>query len=312
MTTKTTDIMTPDNNTNEMGKKVGRNGLQTYNLERVMELLNMAKGERSFREYALDAGVSAANLYRIKKNDYKPSPQMLKTLTSDKAAPRGNVTFEDLMIAAGYQEKNSIELAREDMAIGEDNSEELPLRSRDRATLEERRKLREEMRARRKTFEMAATGLIYKGMTDANIEFSHLKTEDMNNELVLDINPDILVGVNHNGIKKWWIEFFYIDDHEPSRESARPVRPRRGRLFFRRYSEMLFGRLMLLPPKADRKITVVLNNSDFYEYMAKFKDLISYRGDLSIVLVDIDSLSILEETYLSHYVENETDTEFCL
>ena len=55
-----------------------------------------------------------------------------------------------------------------------------------------------------------------------------------------------------------------------------------------------------------------LNNSDFYEFMAKYKDKISYRGDLSIVLVDVDSLSILEETYLSHYDEKETKTEFYL
>ena len=121
-----------------------------------------------------------------------------------------------------------------------------------------------------------------------------------------------MIGVNHNGIKEWWVDFHYIDERSRNEETHNVPGPRRGRLFFRRYRDMVFGKLLFLPPKADRKITVVLNNSDLYEFMAKYKDKISYRGDLSIVLVDVDSLSIMEETYLSHYDEKETKTEFYL
>ena len=67
------------------------------------ELVKQAKGEdRSLRQYARDAGVDAAILSRLINGTYIPrKPGIYEALTSPQAAPRGGVTCQQLIAAAG-------------------------------------------------------------------------------------------------------------------------------------------------------------------------------------------------------------------
>ena len=69
----------------------------------VGELVKRAKGEdRSLREYARDSGVDAAILSKIINGSYIPKkPGIFEALTSPQAAPRGGVTCEQMVAAAG-------------------------------------------------------------------------------------------------------------------------------------------------------------------------------------------------------------------
>ena len=72
----------------------------------VGELVKRAKGEdRSLREYARDSGVDAAILSKMINGTYIPKkPGLYEALTSPQAAPRGGVTAQELIAAAGTSE----------------------------------------------------------------------------------------------------------------------------------------------------------------------------------------------------------------
>lgn len=64
----------------------------------LIKLLKLAQGDRSLNDFSRHANVSPGNLSRIMKGQ-KPSPEILKKL-AEKA--HNGITYEDLMIAAGY------------------------------------------------------------------------------------------------------------------------------------------------------------------------------------------------------------------
>ena len=74
-------------------------------MKRVSELIKKLVGERSIRKTGEDSGVTASYITSILKLKYMPSAEILKKLTSASAKPRNGVSLEDLMVAAGYQEK---------------------------------------------------------------------------------------------------------------------------------------------------------------------------------------------------------------
>jgi repressor LexA len=68
------------------------------------ELLKKSQGNRTLNAYARHADVSAGNLSRI-MNGQKPTPEILRKL-SEKAY--NNITYEQLMKAAGYMENKPL------------------------------------------------------------------------------------------------------------------------------------------------------------------------------------------------------------
>ena len=76
--------------------------------EKLFELIVMAKGEtRSMRKFTAAAGVSQSLPYRIKHGEVCPDVDTLMSFVSDKADPQNGVTLEDLVRAAGLEEKKS-------------------------------------------------------------------------------------------------------------------------------------------------------------------------------------------------------------
>ena len=73
----------------------------------VGELVKRAKGEdRSLREYARDSGVDAAILSKMINGTYIPKKTgIYEALTSPQASPRGGVTCEQMIAAAGTSEE---------------------------------------------------------------------------------------------------------------------------------------------------------------------------------------------------------------
>ena len=75
--------------------------------EKLCNLIQIAQGERTQNQYALQCGVSSAALSRIFRGDYKPSSKTLKKISSH---AYGGITYEMLLSAAGIiEDKNKNE-----------------------------------------------------------------------------------------------------------------------------------------------------------------------------------------------------------
>lgn len=68
-------------------------------MNELIKLLNLAQGERTLNQYALNSGISNSMLSLIKSGQRKPSADILLKLSKN---ARNNVTYKDLMKAAGY------------------------------------------------------------------------------------------------------------------------------------------------------------------------------------------------------------------
>ena len=61
-------------------------------------------GDRNIRKASEDTGVANSYISGIMNGKFKPSIKILQKLADPKANPQNGVTFEDLMVAAGYQD----------------------------------------------------------------------------------------------------------------------------------------------------------------------------------------------------------------
>ena len=70
--------------------------------------------------------------------------------------------------------------------------------------------------------------------------------------------------------------------------------------------------LVFLKPVRNRKISIVINHPEAYEELCSLRDRISYNGELSVILFDIERAAILRENYLSHFISEDPVGELLL
>ena len=262
-----------------------KNDNGNYDQQKVMELLFAAAGDRSFRQFAIDAGLSPGYLYRVKSGDYRLTPDVIRRLTSAAANPQGNIGYEDLMRAAGYQD---------------DNQERMMSWSDEVTPDAKHRRMWKEREIKAKEFKNVAEGIVLKSLLNKEIEFtSAAEVEDKSS--IGRVRTDIKLKLKKEEIKEWWIEFKFLDE---SRKSSR--------MMGRRIINLIFGNLLATPSKKTRKISIAVNDSVFFNQIAEYKNQTSYRGELSVILIDTDNFKIVKEVYLSHFDENDKSMEIKL
>lgn len=158
------------------------------NMDRLIQLIQLAKGDRSIRTYAEMSGISASNISRILNGKLAktPSKEMLERLTSADAKPQNGVTLEDLLLEAGYQDRplSSIQAdpdlmiepgqqtiieKRADQNAGHSSYDRLlhyymflsQYKDSEPVTLQEKYR----------TFEVIAPGIIFHYLTDSGVRF---------------------------------------------------------------------------------------------------------------------------------------------
>ncbi|WP_053601072.1 S24 family peptidase [Bacillus sp. FJAT-18017] len=84
--------------------------MSEFNKEEFGQLLSKAKGDRSINAFAKESGVDSAHISRLIRGvvDSPPTPQTIKKLTDH---AEGNVTYNELMLAAGHQDESAISLS---------------------------------------------------------------------------------------------------------------------------------------------------------------------------------------------------------
>lgn len=277
----------------------GKSTTKDEAIDRVARLVKELKGDRSIRKMAEDSGVAASYITAIINGKYLPSAEILRKLSVPYARPQNGITLEDLMIAAGYQE-TYVTLLSENGPVNVqyktlDTSENYVFVDQEESVdfYENQRKQRNERRMQVSRFETMATGIIYKGLSEKQISFGNIE----NTLGIRGYKPDIALRVYGYPISEWWFEFKYIS--KSSKLSGISL------------GYMLAG-FLFIEPKKGRKITLVISDELIFDNLRGYKNKLAYKGDLSVVLIDEDTFSIVDEIYLSHYDEENMMSAFYL
>ena len=287
---------------------------------KIGELVRRAKGEdRSLREYARDAEVDAAIISKIISGTYIPKkPGIYEALTSPKASPRGGVTFQMLLEAAGTSEDyrsgmsagmsagilstlsaipSSVlikVLQTRGVMINRDAVGETPT---SQMKPEQVRRVME-LRSQRQRFAATANGIILGSLGMKGLVFQVLQTEGAELD---EIHFDTYVRLMNHEVSEYLIRYAFLSNEEAGNLAL-------ARNTLRRMTE----ELLFLTPVRERKVSIVTNHPEAYEDLCNFRGRISYDGELSVILFDLERAAILKEQYLSHYISDHPVGEILL
>ncbi len=107
------------------------------------------------------------------------------------------------------------------------------------------------------------------------------------------IKPDysVIIG-GKQPILDWWFDFKQVKHTEDPIKMKQKVK---------HYLE----HYICLDAEPSRKITVVVDDVDTFYALEQLRNHLSYRGDLSVMLLDNESYTIRREVYLAHYREDK-------
>lgn len=275
----------------------------------VGELVKQAKGEdRSLREYARDSGVDAAILSKMINGTYIPKkPGLYEALTSSQAAPRGGVTAQQLIAAAGTSEEYLSGMSA-GMSVGMRTAlADIPsavmarvLQARGAGTdgggrtegasaalkPEEVRRI-QRLQSETQRFTATANGIILGSLGGKGLTFQLVQTGGAE---IDGICFDTCVRLMNCAVSEYLIRYaFFSEEEAPSPELAKNTV--RG----------MVEELIFLNPRRDRIVSLVTNHPGAYEELCAFKDRLSYHGELSVLLFDLERARLLQEEYLAHY-----------
>lgn len=292
-------------------------------------LVKQAKGEdRSLREYAKDSGVDAAIISKIINGTYAPKkPDIYLKLTSPQASPRGDVTYEQLMeaasttntsrsyqagIAAGMATTASIlsmvggvpvtalatslaSLVAAMTAVdGSKKAAAKKEKQKDMLTFNNDRLL--EFEKKQKRFRAAALGIIITSLAKQGIA---CKVEDVTKLDLVSARPDECLTLSGLPISSWWFSFWAKDKELDER----------ALVFKEDRAQVMLSRYTPISADPERKVSIVVDDAEMYEELAKYKGQTSYRGEMSIILVDQSGFEVIKEEYVAHYNEADTTRE---
>lgn len=108
------------------------------------------------------------------------------------------------------------------------------------------------------------------------------------------IRPDLVIKMKNEDISQWWFKAIYVHDED-------------GRYLGNIID--IIGRSLFLEPDVERKITYVINNEIIYKKILKYKNKLSYIGNLSILLIDEKTCQIIKEDSLTEIISNKNNVK---
>ena len=275
----------------------------------VGELVKKAKGEdRSLREYARDSGVDVAILSKIINGRYIPKKQgIYEALTSRKASPRGGVTYQQLMEAAGTSEEYQSGLSA-GMSMGIQTAlNDIPStdmirvlqargivlddsgRSEANASAMKPEEIMKIQRINSETLRFTATanGIILGSLGKMGLTFQIVHTEGIE---VDDIHFDTYIKLMNHEVSEFLIRYAFFPEEEAS---SLPLAKNTLR--------KMVEELVFLRPSRDRIVAVVTNHIEAFHDLCTCKDQLSFNGELTVILFDLERAMLIKEAYISHY-----------
>ena len=275
---------------------------------KVGDLVLKAKGERSYREYQRDTGVDAAVISKIVKGTYIPkNPEVYRKLTSGDS---NGVTFEELIDAAKYSsEYKSGMIAGAAVsqaalaAIGGSTLAMLPgvgvilagIVGATGAVLKNSTKKAQEVEKVEsyvnalQRFSAISKGIIFSKLAQKGILFQENTTEK---NRLFDNQVDTYLKIQNQLFSEYVFRYLYVDqefvDNEKLVESA---------------SRRMIEELTFSIPDKKRKISIVTNSVFSFEYLKNYAGKISYRGNLTVILLNTQRVEFVEEIVLATHDE---------
>ena len=275
----------------------------------VGELVKRAKGDdRSLREYARDSGVDAAILSKMINGTYIPKkPGIYEALTSQQAAPRGEVTTQQLVAAAGTSEDYQSGLSAgvslgihteladipssvmlrvlQARGVCPDGAGKTEAPSAAMKPEEVRRIQR--LQSEQQRFTATANGVLLGRLGGKGLTFQLVHTGGAE---VDGIRFDTRLRLMNHEISEYLIRYAFISEEEaPSPALARNT------------VRSMIEELVFLRPCRNRIVSIVTNHPGAYGDLCACKDRLSYHGELTALLFDLQRAALLKEEYLSHY-----------
>lgn len=289
------------------------------------KLVKEAKGsDRSIRQYAVDSGVDAAIISKIINGSYTPKKtDIYQKLTSAKASPRGNITFEQLVEAADSSNSyvngmiagvevalsalpgiplSTLGIAGAAGAIAAAGAAGAALAGFNKT---KGKKKKEELDKKEKLitneihrFITTSNGLLYGCLGTKGISF---KVETDKDKRLFDNIYDTYIMLEGQIITEYIIRYLYLSTEQQNIRFIVENTPRK-----------MIEELLFISPCKNRKVSLVTNCADSYKYISSFKDKLSYNGELSVVLINESTAQLVKETYISHHAESKAKDELLL
>ena len=280
---------------------------------RLGELVKKAKGDdRTAKQYAEDSLVDAAVISKMILGKYVPQRQKIyKDLTSDDAAPRGGVTFEQMWDAA--QNAKPKKMATDTLEVVRAILHGIPLAvlgsetkaailqeekefktSRKKACNESKFGIRIVVDEETPKREMAtALGILYGHMAQRGIQFFPKgRFEGGQPENVFDTCMEI----RNKQIEEYVFSYLYLSEQD-----------REFDLVIDNACRRIIERWLYVKPDSRRKVSIIVLDEEEYNYLLQFKGRLSYKGDLSIILLDAKKVCVTREDYLAHFYEGAVE-----
>lgn len=236
------------------------NSEEQFNKEEFAVLLDRAKGDRSINNFANETGVSAAHISRFLRQMIA-SPPTPETISKFAAKAHNEVSYQDLMVAAGH-------LARKDNTTEGDKENEV-----ERDSPMNFRRQREEL-------EKKFIQVILADLYEKPFKWSVEKPESRFHQ------PDMILNIDNEGYNKWYLDFY------PS------IPNRRNQMSFK--LGFVYGSIAMYELHETEKITIVVNDEKDFNIIMR-KPPLSLRANLYVMLIDLEWGKILKEEMLCKY-----------
>lgn len=142
-----------------------------------------------------------------------------------------------------------------------------------------------------KKFAATAMGILYKAAAEKGIQCQQGSLKDIEG---IGIRPDDCIVVKGQEIEDWWF-IFWAKDPELDEHIIVFPNDRAG---------AMISRFTTMKSDPKRMATIVVDDIELYEAVCRYKGCNSYRGNLSVVLVDTNEVRICKEALISLYDED--------
>lgn len=139
---------------------------------------------------------------------------------------------------------------------------------------------------RQRKFQATATGIIYSKLAAEGITFSPGNKANLD---TLGGSPDEYILVQEPKKYEWWFSFWAIDN-ELDRNVIMTAKDRAA-FMISRYTTASFDE--------NRKVTIVVDDDSLFDAVINYKDHNSYHGNMSVMLVDVEKVSVVKEELIA-------------
>lgn len=278
----------------------------------LIELVKKARGNRSLREYAKDADVNVSILSRIENGEYKPGRKVLEKLTLPKAKPQGGVTYQDLAEAVNDNEQYMKGIATGmtvagfgEVPIPGASAALLTLAGAAVASIKPRQGISDgdmqqietkrytELNREIQRFTATATGLLYGKLTEMGVRFRPGNKDEI--DIVL-YEGDSFLFIEEEVIDTWLLGYIAFSEEDRGMDKL-----------VKKSAKGMIERWLFTTPDPRRKFSVVVNDEALYNYLMKFKGKNSFKGNLSVIYIDVLSVQVIREEYIAFYDTTEPE-----